>query len=85
MDCSSVTDPHPQIFLRYPSIVISPGASNYYSFSSNVSAQIMQLSERAAELAVENDHLMEQNRDKCRQIELLESEQQHLIRQSSNR
>ena len=45
----------------------------------------MQLSERAAELALENDNMMEQDRNKCRQIELLESEQRNLIRQSSNR
>ena len=45
----------------------------------------MQLSERASELAQENDQLMEQNQEKSRQIDLVESEHQQLIKQSAHR
>ena len=57
----------------------------FLSDSSNVSAQIMQLSERASELAQENDQLVEQNQEKSRQIDLVESEHKQLIKQSAHR
>ena len=57
----------------------------FLSISSNVSAQIMQLSERASELAQENDQLVEQNQEKSRQIDLVESEHKQLIKQSAHR
>ena len=57
----------------------------FLSISSNVSAQIMQLSERASELAQENDQLLEQNQEKSRQIDLVESEHKQLIKQSAHR
>ena len=45
----------------------------------------MQLSERASELAQENDQLVEQNQEKSRQIDLVESEHKQLIKQSAHR
>ena len=51
----------------------------------NVTAQIMQVSEKAAELAYENDQLLGTLQEKNRKIQLLESEQQQQIRQSTHR
>lgn len=51
----------------------------------NVSAQVVQLSEKAAELVFENDRLQEENKDKARKIELLEMEQDHLVKKSAYR
>jgi hypothetical protein len=41
----------------------------------NVTAQVLQLSDKSCELAEENDRLYDKNREQIRKIELLEAEQ----------
>ena len=51
----------------------------------NVSAQVQQLSEKACDLASENELLKVQNTEKQRKIEMLEDEQRKLVKRNTYR
>ncbi len=51
----------------------------------NLSAQVMQLSEKAADLSKENDLLQGRNTDQRRRIEMLENEQSQMVRRNTYR
>ena len=51
----------------------------------NVSAQVQQLSEKASDLAAENDTLKVRNTERKRKIEMLEDEQEKLVKRNTYR
>ena len=51
----------------------------------NLSAQVMQLSEKAAELAQENDTLQARNTEQRRCVEMLENEQSQMVKMNTYR
>lgn len=51
----------------------------------NVSAQVQQLSEKASDLAAENEGLKSRNTERKRKIEMLEDEQEKLVKRNTYR